>query len=340
MLANSNPIPLPPTFDQYNLGLSLPTTFEDFNVYVPWVGFEKRAAGIPLDYGISGLTPDNTEHFFPLNLDQYYANSGACAGAASMTGPFTVETSGFVPVNQPLPFTVNFQNDPSASTDTHEVRITVPLDPTVDAESFQLGDIKVGNITVHIPAGHSLFQGDFDFTQSNGFILRVSAGVDLKSHAATWLLQAIDPLTGQVLRDPNQGLLAPNDAAGNGAGYVSYTVQADADRGERNVFDRDGQRPSRQRAARKHATVDLDHRQHGADHHADRDASGRHGQLRSEMELYRRSRRLGLQVGDALCRQGRRRLSDLAARSDRCLRRHDLHRPVGASLSVPGAGDR
>src|SRR5260370_23829037 len=40
-LFRSNSIPALPTFDQYNLGLSLPTTFEAFKVYVPWVAFEK-----------------------------------------------------------------------------------------------------------------------------------------------------------------------------------------------------------------------------------------------------------------------------------------------------------
>ncbi len=227
LLQNANPIPDLPTYSQYNLGTSLPTTFESFNVYVPWVSWGLRANGIPADYAINGVTPDNTQSFFPLNLDQYYANAGSFAGEASMTGPFTVETGGFVPVSQALPFTVNFQNDPSASSYTHQIRITVPLDPNVDAETFQLGDIKIGNITINIPAGRSLFQGDFDFTQSNGFILRVSAGVDLTSHAATWLIQAIDPLTGQLLQNPNEGLLAPNDAQGDGAGYVTYTVEAD-----------------------------------------------------------------------------------------------------------------
>src|SRR5262249_54360687 len=54
ILNNPNPIAQLPTFNQYNLGLSLPTTFQAFNVYVPWVAFEKRASGIPADYGISG----------------------------------------------------------------------------------------------------------------------------------------------------------------------------------------------------------------------------------------------------------------------------------------------
>ena len=53
---------------------------------------------------------------------------------------------------------------------------------------------------VHIPSGVGSFQGDFDFTQSKGFILRVSAGIDLNTDTITWLLQAIDPHTGEVIR--------------------------------------------------------------------------------------------------------------------------------------------
>src|SRR6185312_5869146 len=70
---------------------------------------------------------------------------------------------------------------------------------------------------------------DFDFTQAKGFILRVSAGVDLQTDTATWLLQAIDPLTGLVITDPSKGLLPPNNAEGAGAGFVTFTVQPRAD---------------------------------------------------------------------------------------------------------------
>ena len=73
-----------------------------------------------------------------------------------------------------------------------------------------------------------MFQGDFDFTTTKGFIVRVSAGVDLQTGTATWLLEAIDPLTGLVITDPSKGLLPPNDAEGDGAGFVTYTVEPDA----------------------------------------------------------------------------------------------------------------
>ena len=225
ILSNLNPIPNLPTYDQYNLGTSLPTTFEAYNVYVPWVPYSERS-GVPASYAIDGITPDDQQSLAPLNLGQYYSSSDSSAGEVSINGPFTANTGGFVPTGQALPFTVNFQNDPSATSYVHQLRITVPLGQGADANTFQLGSIQIGNISVNIPAGQSLYQGDFDFTQSNGFILRVSAGVDLTSDTATWLLQAIDPTTGQLLTNPNEGLLPPNNAEGAGAGYVSYTVQA------------------------------------------------------------------------------------------------------------------
>ena len=59
--------------------------------------------------------------------------------------------------------------------------------------------------------------------------MRVSAGVDVKSATATWLLQAIDPQTGEVIQDTTKGLLPPDDAQGHGLGTVGYTIKPKAD---------------------------------------------------------------------------------------------------------------
>ena len=82
---------------------------------------------------------------------------------------------------------------------------------------------------MHIPSDRALFQGEFDFTDSEGFVLRVSAGIDQFAREATWLLQAIDPLTGELLQDTSRGLLSPNNAQGDGAAFVSYTILPDTD---------------------------------------------------------------------------------------------------------------
>ena len=222
---HGNEIATLPTQSQYNANATLPTNFEDFNVYEPWVAYNERA-NLPPSFQIDGVQDINGQTpVIPLDLSQYVNNQAQDAGLASMTGPFTSEDNGYIPNGQPLPFTVNFQNDPEASTSPGEIRITTQLDPGLDPRTFRLGDIQIGDIDIQIPSNLALFQGDFDFTSSNGFIVRVSAGVDLQSGTATWLIEAINPVTGLVITNPDSGLLPPNNAEGAGAGYVTYTIE-------------------------------------------------------------------------------------------------------------------
>ena len=228
------PVPEIPEFEDYDLGLSQPTHFETFRVYVPWIPFEDRAAGLPAEFqmygtsdllGMTGPGPVGNDEFVPLNLSSYFEGSGGVHGLASITGPMTAETNGFLPTNKPLPYTIHFENDPIATTQPGEIRIVTKLDGDLDGHSFRLGDMKVGQINIHIPNNQSIFQGEFDFTEALGFILRISAGIDINGNEATWLIQAIDSDTGEVVQDPSKGLLIPNNTQGHGAGFVSYTVE-------------------------------------------------------------------------------------------------------------------
>ncbi|MBI3231049.1 MAG: fibronectin type III domain-containing protein, partial [Burkholderiales bacterium] len=157
------------------------------------------------------------------------ASDSASTATISVKGPQAVLNAqgvSYVPAGIDLPYTLNFQN----STDhaLGQVRIVTQLDSDVDPRTLRLNDIKLGDITIHIPADKAVFQGDFDFTKNKGFILRVSGGVDAQTHTATWLLQAINPDTGEVLNDPIRGLLIPDEKGGNKTGFVSYTVQGSA----------------------------------------------------------------------------------------------------------------
>jgi YD repeat-containing protein len=222
---HANPIAALPPFADYDLGLSQPTYYEAFRVYVPWIPFDERGSGLPADFQINGVEPTEEEDFAALELSSYLEGEAGATGLASIVGPFTGETGGFLPADATLPYTVHFQNDPRSSEYVSEVRIVASLDDNLDPRSFRLGDLKVGEINVHIPSNRGLFQGEFDFVAAKGFVLRVSAGVDLATGEATWLLQAIDPITGEVLRDPTKGLLPPNTALGEGAGFISYTLE-------------------------------------------------------------------------------------------------------------------
>jgi subtilase family serine protease len=223
------PVPSLPEFEDYNLGLTNPTHFEAFRIYVPWLPFENRGAGLPVDFQINGPQAVGGDEFQALDFSSLFETSGEVDRLASLTGPSTIETGGWLPAAQTLPYTINFENAEQASRYVSQIQVVTELDEDLDGRSFTLGDIKVGDITVHVPQGRSLYQGEFDFSEARGFILRVSAGVDLFSSTATWLLEAIDPLTGEILQDPNRGLLPPNDSLQLGAGFVSYTIETSQD---------------------------------------------------------------------------------------------------------------
>ena len=117
-----------------------------------------------------------------------------------------------------------FQNPPGFDKElVNTVRIGVQLDPNVNVNSFQLGQIQLGGLIVNLPPGRGSFTGEFDFTTTNGFILRVVAGVDVQTGQAIWQLTAIDPATGLPVTNPNLSLL-PSNTDGSQRGFVSFTV--------------------------------------------------------------------------------------------------------------------
>ena len=135
------PVPALPSFDDYDLGLSQPTHFEAFRVYVPWMPFEERGAGLPADFQINGPEPVDGDAFVPLDLSRYFQTPTA-SGLASITGPQTVDTDGWLPAEQALPYTVNFANAPSGRAvrqrgpDRHAARRR-PRHPLVPARRHQ-----------------------------------------------------------------------------------------------------------------------------------------------------------------------------------------------------------
>ncbi|ULU23434.1 tandem-95 repeat protein [Dyella terrae] len=215
----------PSSFNQ-NAGVTL--QFENFRVFV---GNQSE-----LEYLRSEGLLDQQFNPLPgksLNLAQYLQlvaqQKGATQAAISVQGPqgTSVASDGsvYVPAATPLPYSFAFSNP--GATGVGQIRIVTQLDPSLDPRSLRLGDLKIGDINIHVPADRANFQADFDFTASKGYILRVSAGIDVASDIATWLIQAIDPNTGEVMQNVTNALLAPvsGQSAAQG-GFVSFTVAA------------------------------------------------------------------------------------------------------------------
>ncbi|KAF5293332.1 hypothetical protein FQR65_LT20082 [Abscondita terminalis] len=160
-----------------------------------------------------------------LALKQYLQQLAAVNDAiVHVQGPSVMpHTDGksYVPAETALPYKISFQNTSEAS--LNQIRLVTQIDEQLDPYTVQLTDIKVGDINIRVPDNRSSFTSDFDFSGSLGFILRVSAGVDAESRILTWLIQAIDPATGEISKQNIHSLLKLD---GNNKGFVGYTVQS------------------------------------------------------------------------------------------------------------------
>jgi hypothetical protein len=134
--------------------------------------------------------------------------------------------------NEPLPFTVRFENYSNATAPAQQVIVKMALDEDWNWESFRFTEIGFGETRIALPTGEASFQTELDMTATDGTNLRmqVSGRFDSADGSATWNLRSVDPATGDLPEDPFVGFLPPNDSSHRGEGFVRYVVQPRTDR--------------------------------------------------------------------------------------------------------------
>jgi hypothetical protein len=125
-----------------------------------------------------------------------------------------------------LPYTIRFENEPTAAAPAREVRISHTLDASLDWTTFAFGDIGFGDYTLTVPPGRQTFFTRFDLQSELGMYVDVSGDFDLTSGMASWYFAAVDPTTFDLLADPTGGFLPPNLSSPEGEGFVNFTVRA------------------------------------------------------------------------------------------------------------------
>jgi len=125
-----------------------------------------------------------------------------------------------------LAYTIDFENEPTATLPVPQVIITQQLDPNLDWRTFRLGSFGFGGMIFQVPANSAYYQTTIDLTQQFGYDVDVTATIDERTGIATWIFTTIDPATGAIPLDPTIGFLPPDNANGVGEGFVSYTIMA------------------------------------------------------------------------------------------------------------------
>jgi RHS repeat-associated protein len=128
-----------------------------------------------------------------------------------------------------MPYDIGFENKATASAPAQVVQVTQQLDPNLDWSTFQLGDFGFGSYTVQVPAGRQYYSTRVDARATLGEYVDVTASINLQTGVVTWTFTTIDPTTLDVpAGDPLAGFLPPDDPAGDGEGFVNYTIEPKA----------------------------------------------------------------------------------------------------------------
>jgi WD40 repeat protein/subtilase family serine protease len=134
----------------------------------------------------------------------------------------------FVPRREAIPYTILFENLPTAQAHARQVVITDQLDPNLDWRTFEVGTISFrgGRYMVEAPPGQRFFQTEVQMREEDGGLrVQILAGVDITTGQVTFRLTAIDPQTGEPPTSPLLGILPPNNEQREGEGFVTFRVK-------------------------------------------------------------------------------------------------------------------
>ena len=134
---------------------------------------------------------------------------------------------GWIVGNQTIPYTIDFENMPTAAAPAAQVVITNQLSSNLDWSTFQLQQIYFNNAEIQVPPGLQNYTTQvYVATDPNPVDVTVAFNPD--TGVVTWTMTSIDPVTGQEVTDPLAGFLPPDNADFAGSGLVSYTVDPKA----------------------------------------------------------------------------------------------------------------
>ncbi len=138
-----------------------------------------------------------------------------------MSGGFG--NQGFVPAGSPIPYTIYFENQPTATAPAVSVVVTDPLSANLDWSTMRLTQIAFNNVTINVPSGLQTYSTQATVsTDSNP--VQVNAAFNTTTGALTWTMQSINSTTGSLVTDPSAGFLPPDNASLSGDGFVSFMV--------------------------------------------------------------------------------------------------------------------
>ena len=143
----------------------------------------------------------------------------------NMIGPAGYGTAGYITTGLTLPYTIEFENQPTASAPAQNVVVTEQLSSNLNWGTFQFGTIGFGNYVVAVPAGVINFSTQVNAVATLGLLVDITADLNPSTGLVTVTFTSIDPTTLDSPANPLSGFLSADSDPPDGEGYINYAIQ-------------------------------------------------------------------------------------------------------------------
>ncbi|MFM9102451.1 MAG: S8 family serine peptidase, partial [Cyanobium sp.] len=140
-------------------------------------------------------------------------------------GPEGFGEDRWIDTDEPLRYTIRFENVATATAPAQEVFITQQLDADLDWRTFRVDDYGWSGAVYELEGDRAFHSTRIDLTETKGFYVDIAATIDTLTGIATWRISTVDPTTGEAPLDAQQGFLPTNDENGRGEGFVTYSIR-------------------------------------------------------------------------------------------------------------------
>jgi streptogramin lyase len=137
-------------------------------------------------------------------------------------GPQGVGAGRYISGQSSTPYSIDFDNQPTATAPAQTVTITDTLSPALELNTLALGQITLPNQVItppSVPLSLAPFSNTLDLRPTNNLLVKINASLDISSRVVTWSFQSLDPATDLPPTNPLAGFLPPG-----AEGSVFFTV--------------------------------------------------------------------------------------------------------------------
>ena len=163
---------------------------------------------------------------FTVPQPPFVVNSLTAIDPNDKVGMVGTNALNYIQGDVPIPYTIYFENQPSATAPASEVFITDVIDTTkLDLSTLQFLGFGFGD-TLRLfdqPIAATSFSRDVDLRPEINTIVRVHGVVN--GNTVSWTFTSFDPETMALTEDVFAGFLPPNVTKPEGEGFVRFTIE-------------------------------------------------------------------------------------------------------------------